>query len=145
MISASIVNSPPLNDSQWYNAAYVQDDWKVTPRLTFNLGIRYENNAPAYDSKDVISRYQPSTGLIQLGNGVAFPTDPALTPTTIPRSTPPASPAPMLNTPSSSGAQEERTRALERRVRRADSRSRSAAELTEEGRGDMGGCRWEGL
>ncbi len=29
--------------------AYIQDDWKITPRLTLNIGLRYENNRPWYD------------------------------------------------------------------------------------------------
>ena len=28
---------------------YFQDDWKITPRLTMNLGLRYENNRPWQD------------------------------------------------------------------------------------------------
>jgi len=31
---------------------YAQDDWRVTPTLTFNYGVRYEYNAPAVDPED---------------------------------------------------------------------------------------------
>jgi hypothetical protein len=31
---------------------YAQDDWKVTPRLTLNLGIRYELTSPWYEKHD---------------------------------------------------------------------------------------------
>ncbi len=27
---------------RWYRSGYVQDDWKVSPKLTVNLGVRYE-------------------------------------------------------------------------------------------------------
>ncbi len=30
-------------------AAYIQDDWKITKKLTFNLGLRYENGRPWHD------------------------------------------------------------------------------------------------
>ncbi|HTM26115.1 MAG TPA: TonB-dependent receptor [Vicinamibacterales bacterium] len=32
-------------DDQWYQAAFVQDDWKVTSKLTLNLGVRYDYEA----------------------------------------------------------------------------------------------------
>jgi hypothetical protein len=32
--------------------AYIQDQWKVTPRLTVNVGVRYENQRPATERFD---------------------------------------------------------------------------------------------
>jgi len=34
---------------QWYAAPYIQDDWKVTRRLTLNLGLRWDFNYPAHE------------------------------------------------------------------------------------------------
>jgi outer membrane receptor protein involved in Fe transport len=37
---------------------YALDDWKVTPRLTVNLGIRYELTSPWYDKHDNMNRLE---------------------------------------------------------------------------------------
>jgi Carboxypeptidase regulatory-like domain/TonB dependent receptor len=44
--SGSANINPALFYSTWYIAPWVQDDWKVTPRLTINYGLRYDLNTP---------------------------------------------------------------------------------------------------
>jgi hypothetical protein len=76
---------------------YVQDDWKVTPRLTLNLGVRYSYFSTPYDSNNTLLNFDPAaynpaaaptidpaTGQMVLGsknadsatyaNGLIFPT-----------------------------------------------------------------------
>jgi hypothetical protein len=49
---------------------FVQDDWKVSTRLTMNLGLRYEYNGPITDKDNRISNFDPSTNtLIIPGQG----------------------------------------------------------------------------
>lgn len=40
--------------------AYVQDNWKVTPRLTVNLGVRYSYFGQPTDSNNYLSNFLPS-------------------------------------------------------------------------------------
>jgi len=40
--------------------AYVQDDWKVTPRLTLNIGVRYSYFPSPSDSKNTLVNFDPN-------------------------------------------------------------------------------------
>ncbi|MPY90767.1 MAG: hypothetical protein GEU99_22995 [Luteitalea sp.] len=42
-----------------YHAFFVQDDWKLGPRLTMNVGIRYEISMSAYEKRDRMSYFDP--------------------------------------------------------------------------------------
>ena len=52
--------------SQGYGA-FVQDDWRVAPRLIVNLGLRYEYNTVVKDKNNQLANFDPNsaTGLVQ--------------------------------------------------------------------------------
>ena len=54
------VMTPKRTDMRWrYHAMYFQDDWRVNPRLTLNLGLRYEFNLPARNADDRCADFNP--------------------------------------------------------------------------------------
>lgn len=59
----SQANNPLTLRTQEYNT-YVQDDWRLLPNLTLNLGVRYEYNVPAYDPTNRMSTLDLKTGQI---------------------------------------------------------------------------------
>jgi hypothetical protein len=64
---------PPTGRRNYNFGVFFQDDWKVTPKLTLNLGIRYEYESPMTVATNIYSRINPSTGVLLAAglNGVS--------------------------------------------------------------------------
>lgn len=55
--SFSLRDTDPLDRYSWYLAGFLQDDWKVTPDLTLNLGVRWETDTPIMDKNDRLNSF----------------------------------------------------------------------------------------
>lgn len=68
------------------NNFYIQDDWKVSRRLTLNLGLRYDLGLPYYDKYDRMASFQPGRQSTARGNAplnLLYPGDAGLPRATI--------------------------------------------------------------
>ena len=52
--SEAQIGAPIANFRSSYFALYAQDNWKITPKLTLNYGLRWENDQPFRDKFDSI-------------------------------------------------------------------------------------------
>jgi hypothetical protein len=66
----------------WTNTAgFIQDDWRISPRVILNVGLRYEFKTPIKDSQNLLANFDPTapTGLVQQGtpgNPTMYKADP---------------------------------------------------------------------
>jgi Carboxypeptidase regulatory-like domain/TonB dependent receptor len=59
--------------SQRSIGAFVQDNWRVTPKLTVNAGLRYDLSLPIHEQHDLLSNFDPAVGLVQVGRQISKP------------------------------------------------------------------------
>jgi hypothetical protein len=52
MDTAYVTNISTTDDVRWIRAGYFQDDWKITPTFTLNVGLRYDYAQPYRERHD---------------------------------------------------------------------------------------------
>src|SRR5580692_360085 len=62
--------NPQRHETQWLSAVFFQDDWRVTPNFTLNLGLRYEYETPIREDHNLLGNFDPNLGLVQVGHQI---------------------------------------------------------------------------
>jgi len=71
--SYSLTNYTVVNLRQRFNFMYVQDDFKFSPTVTVNAGLRYEIATPQWERDNKLANFDPTTNtLIQASNGSIY-------------------------------------------------------------------------
>jgi hypothetical protein len=73
--SAIFVGQPVRNLHDKDYALFLQDDYRVLPTLTVNLGLRYELQTVLTDANNLLGNFDPNspTGFVQVGKGENSP------------------------------------------------------------------------
>ena len=68
--SNQLTNVHFVDQRIWMLSGFFEDDWKATPKLTFNLGLRYDFATPALNGKNQMANFDPNAGgLVFAGSG----------------------------------------------------------------------------
>ena len=57
---AQLTNVLFVDQRLWMAAGFVEDDWKATPKLTLNLGLRYDFATPPYEGGNHMANFNPA-------------------------------------------------------------------------------------
>ena len=67
--SATVSNPSNADDRRWYWGAYVQDDYKLTPKLTVNVGLRFDYFQPYNEKLSRMANFVMNSYGIGTGTG----------------------------------------------------------------------------
>jgi hypothetical protein len=62
--SNQLTNVHFVDQRLWMLSGFFEDDWKVTPQLTLNLGMRYDFATPALNGKNEMANFDPTAGAL---------------------------------------------------------------------------------
>ena len=77
-LSSPVLEQGGVQNNSYY---YVQDEWRITRRLTLNLGLRYELPLPWYNPNNYWGSFEPGVQSKVYPNaprGLVFPNDPGV-------------------------------------------------------------------
>ncbi|MGA8528932.1 MAG: TonB-dependent receptor [Acidobacteriaceae bacterium] len=60
--TTSLTNVFFVDQRLWMASGFFEDDWKVTPRLTLNLGLRYDFATPPMEGQNRMADFDPGSG-----------------------------------------------------------------------------------
>jgi hypothetical protein len=60
--STQLTNVFFVDQRLWMASGFFEDDWKVTPQLTLNLGLRYDFATPPLEAKNRMADFDPASG-----------------------------------------------------------------------------------
>ena len=72
---------PIMNGTGWLYSIFVQDEFRLSPRLTLSAGLRYELPRPFYEKDDKLNTFRPgqqSTRFPTAPLGLLYPGDPGI-------------------------------------------------------------------
>ena len=67
--NASVPVGNGVRTMRWSKyAGFVQDDWRIKPKLMINVGLRYEYTSPLREVHNLYGNFDPNLGMVQQGS-----------------------------------------------------------------------------